>query len=352
MDATLPHAPMHLLPSLPVSKASQPRVRRQTVPTLSVVIVNYVNWQDTGRLVQQLRHGTSLRRGQAEIVIVDNHSPPHALVPRLRRMPAVSLRRWGRNRGFARAVNEGCRLSQGQWFLLLNPDIGVPQGFVEAAARLAEDIVRAAPDAGIVGFGLRNEDGSAQAATGPDPTFLGTLLRLLLPRRCRKYHVRAPSARSAVPWVTGCCLLIRKECFQALGGLDEDFFLYYEDADLCRRARQKGWSVWHEPALNVVHRKPLHRRTVSAHLRVITRHGLLTYARKHWPRWQAGALCRLVQLEGWVRQWASRWRGKVQAGRVFGRLPGLAGDLARQDGPGARRRLERVVRSMEKQRGA
>src|SRR5207249_7515050 len=55
--------------------------------------------------------------------------------------------------------------------------------------------------------------------------------------------------RCRVPWVTGCCLLVRRECLEELGGLDEDYFLYYEDVDLCLRARKRGWTVWYEPNL-------------------------------------------------------------------------------------------------------
>src|SRR6266566_4946142 len=157
--------------------------RALEIPHLSVVIVNYRLWEETGRLVRQLVAAPCVRSGAAEVVVVDNHSPGHALARRLRRWRRVSLRRWGRNRGFARAVNEGCRLSRGDWFLLLNPDVTLETGFLDAALRRIEDLE---PDVGIVGFGLRNDDGSPQLSTGPFPTLLGTLARLLLPRHCRK----------------------------------------------------------------------------------------------------------------------------------------------------------------------
>src|SRR5256714_7679665 len=101
-----------------------------------------------------------MRGGAVEIVIVDNHPPRHKLARRLRRAPGVSLRRWGRNRGFARAVNEGCRLAQGEWILLLNPDITLPHAFLEEMLVLVERLVGEEPTAGIVGFQLRNTDGS------------------------------------------------------------------------------------------------------------------------------------------------------------------------------------------------
>src|SRR5581483_8543499 len=125
-------------------------------PRLSVVIVSYRNWHDTARLVRQLRDGNELAAERAEITIVDNHSPAHPIANRLRRAPGVALRRWGRNRGFARAVNEGCRLSRGEWMLLLNPDVTLTTGFLNRAIRLTEALD---PHVGIVGFGLHNDDG-------------------------------------------------------------------------------------------------------------------------------------------------------------------------------------------------
>src|SRR5581483_6102050 len=107
-------------------------------PRLSVVIVSYRNWHDTARLVRQLRDGNELAAERAEITIVDNHSPAHPIAKRLRRTPGVALRRWGRNRGFARAVNEGCRLSRGDWFLLLNPDTTLSEGFLDGVLELAD----------------------------------------------------------------------------------------------------------------------------------------------------------------------------------------------------------------------
>src|SRR6516165_1171152 len=129
--------------SLPLiaAKARPPvhRPRRQSdVPALSIVVVNYRHWDDTSRLVRQLRSSAPLKRGSAEVVIVDNHAPYHPVIGKLRRLSSVSLRRWRHNRGFARAVNEGCRLSRGDWFLLLNPDVTLNPGFLDGVVRTAD----------------------------------------------------------------------------------------------------------------------------------------------------------------------------------------------------------------------
>jgi N-acetylglucosaminyl-diphospho-decaprenol L-rhamnosyltransferase len=308
-------------------------------PRLSVVVVNYLHWDDTARLLRQLRRSPAFDR-EAEVVVVDNHSPPHRLIPRLRRAPGVSLRRWRANRGFARAVNEGCRLSRGDWLLLLNPDTSVPAGFLDAVLCRADDLAAREPRAGIIGFRLANDDGTRQLSTGRFPTLASTLLGRLWPRHCRKYTPPPGNGRVSVDWVTGCCLLIRRDCWRELGGLDDHFFLYYEDVDLCRRAWQRDWSVWYDPAATVTHHHPLHGRAVPPHIHLITRHALLTYAGKHWPAWQAKLMAWIVRAESWLG--GSPLAGEVDA---------LAAELLRGDESGARARLRRAVRRHEKERG-
>lgn len=329
--------------SRPAALPRRPR-RACERPRLSVVIVNYWNWDDTARLVRQLRSSAAVARGEAEVVVVDNHSPPHRLIPRLRRASGVSLRRWKSNRGFARAVNEGSRLSQGDWLLLLNPDTSVPAGFLDAVLQRADALPT---EAGVVGFRLHDDDGARQPSTGRFPGLFGTLARLALPRHLRKYTPPPAAGVCEVDWVTGCCLLVRREALAELGGLDPDFFLYYEDVDLCRRARQRGWSVWFDPSAGIVHHRPLHSRRVPAHLRLVTRHALLTYARKHWPWWQQLLLGGIVRLEAAARGLLARARGDQRARRTFAELGRLVGDVLGGRPDQAWARLTRVVRTQE-----
>jgi len=317
---------------------------RLGAPRLSVVIVNYRQWERTAELVRQLQAAPGLRRGEAEVVIIDNHSPHHPALKRLRRLPGVSVRRWGRNRGFARAVNEGCRLSRGEWFLLLNPDTTLSEDFLDGVLALTGQLES---HAGIVGFHLRNSDGSQQLSCGPFPTLASTLGRLALPRHRRKYQAPRATERCRVPWVTGCCLLLRRQCLEELAGLDEDYFLYYEDVDLCRRARARGWSVWYEPNLAVIHHDPLHQRAVPAVLRLVTRHSLLTYAAKHWPAWQFRVLTGIVRAEAQARRLWAWWSGDPQQARAFQSLAALGRDLARADRAAARRRIDQMIRRVD-----
>jgi N-acetylglucosaminyl-diphospho-decaprenol L-rhamnosyltransferase len=301
---------------LAVDFRSLPRARS---PALSIVIVNYRQWGNTARLVRQLLGSPAIRSGAAEIIVVDNDSPSHPIRKKLRRTHGVSLRCLRQNRGFGRGANEGCRLSRGSWFLLLNPDVSVSDEFVERALEYLQNNSDESK-LGIVGIQLRDSGGARQASVGVNPTLLGTLLGLLRPRERRKCRDFAVQSAAKVAWVTGCGMLIRCDCFQQLGGFDPNYFVYYEDADLCRRARASGWTVRHEPGLHAIHHRPLHSRRVPAWIRLLTRHALLTFARKHWPAWQTLVVALLVWMEAiWLGRRKHRKQIRLAIDFVRGR---------------------------------
>jgi GT2 family glycosyltransferase len=326
------------------------KVAAPALPRLSIVIVNYNQWEETADLAWDILRSAESCPGKAEIVIVDNHSLYHPLARQLQRIAGVSLRRWRRNHGFARGANEGCRLSRGSWFLLLNPDISVGPEFLHQVLSLIEHLPIEHPSAGIVGFHLRNSDGSLQLSSGKFPSFFRTVIGLSQPRTRRKYSLARASKACQVPWVTGCCLLVRRECFEQLGGFDEDFFLYYEDVDLCLRAREREWSVWYEPGVRATHHHPLQDRPVPAAMRLITRHALLTYGVKHWPSMHLQLLAGLIGAEAWLRRWWAWRRGDMVAAEHLNDLRALALDVAQGRRRFARRRLEAVVRAEERRR--
>ncbi len=291
-----------------------------------------------------------MRMGAAEVIVLDNHSPFHPAVRKLERTRGVSVRKFSRNLGFARAVNRGvleqvrprestAPAASSEWVLLLNPDVTVEDGFLDDVAATVEKLARSDSRAGVIGFRLRNRDGSRQASSGPFPTLLGTLAGLVLPRSRRKCTHRHEPDRQPVDWVTGGCLLVRRDCFRELGGLDESFFLYYEDVDFCRRAMVAGWSVLFDPSLEATHHFPLHARRVPAPLRLMTRHALLTYARKHWSKWRSRVMSGVVWTEASLRQSWAIVRGDWDSARCYAHLRRLVGDVAASRERDARRRI-------------
>jgi GT2 family glycosyltransferase len=286
------------------------------IPVLSIVIVNYRSWRYANRLMQSLLAVPEVHAGQVEITLIDNAAVRSAARVSLRKQPGVSVRAFRQNRGFARGVNEGCRLSRGEWCLILNPDTTIPSDFVSSALALIAQWSQM-PKAGIVGIRLCDGDDAVQGSSGPPPTLRRSVLGLMRPRSRRRCQPIRANQPVEAPWVTGCGMLIRRECLDSIGGFDPGFFLYYEDADLCIRARAAGWTVWHDPRLAVQHHRPLHSRRVPAWLRLLTRHALLRFAFKHWPQWEFQAICGLVAIEARARALRAKLDHRTSAARIF-----------------------------------
>jgi N-acetylglucosaminyl-diphospho-decaprenol L-rhamnosyltransferase len=275
----------------------------------SAVIVNYASWPLTLRCIASLRE-TGYE--DLEIVVVDNgggEGPPE--LP-----PEVRLIRNPRNEGFARACNRGIAVSRGEVILLINPDARVLPGFFERAA----DLFASDPRLGIAGPRITGEDGrlqlSARREITPASGLVGrtSLLTRLLPKSRlvrEEFPTSAdPSRPAEVDWVSGACMLVRRRALEDVGPLDERFFMYFEDADLCRRARQRGWRVRYEPALEAAHHTggSSHNRPRAVWL---LHKSAFLYHRKHGPRGPLG-LWDLLVLAGL----AARALAKLVAGTV------------------------------------
>src|SRR5262249_17992016 len=131
--------PMATTPPQRAPARITPRVR-PAAPHVSVVVINFCQWRNTDRLTHQLLDADAIDPRPAAVLVVDNDSPQDPALGRLRRIPGVSLKRFDRNTGFARAANEGCRLSGGEWVLLLNPDTAVPEGFLDQLEALCRTL--------------------------------------------------------------------------------------------------------------------------------------------------------------------------------------------------------------------
>jgi GT2 family glycosyltransferase len=292
---------------------------------LSVVIVNHNNWDDVCRLVGALSGGTEVAAGIAEVVLVDNGSEGPIPAEVLDRSPCVRLVARG-NGGFAAGVNSGWQAARGRWLLVLNPDVVVSEDWLgPVVSRIHRLEARAAqPPPAIVGFGLKNPDGSRQPSVGAFPSLPRTVWEQLIPRSRRKYQADWRICPGRVPWVTGACMLVDTRLLADLGGMDEDFFLYYEEVALCRAAHRRGWRVEFDPSLAATHLRPLQNRAVSPKMRVITRHSKLLYFHKHLPHWQFVGLSWMISLEATCLGLWSRWRRRAEDARAWRTIRGVA----------------------------
>lgn len=230
-----------------------------------------------------------------EVVVVDNGSGDGSPEMVRDEFPGVRLVANQENRGFTAANNQGLALSRGCWLLLLNPDTEVVDG---ALATMVE-YMEGHPRVGVLGPRLRYPDGSQQSSRRRFPTFATALVESTViqewwadNRLLRRYYMAdtPDDAVQPVDWVVGACLLARREAYQEVGGLDEDFFMYSEELDWCRRIKSAGWEVVYLPTATVIHHEGKSSEQVVPARHIYFQSSKVRYFRKHHGRLQAEAL--------------------------------------------------------------
>ena len=266
---------------------------------LSIVIINYNTSGDLDRCLESIERCPP--RWDYSVVVVDNASTDPGLPPVREKHPEV---RWvlnSRNEGYARGANIGMAAMEAQYHLVLNPDIVVRPGSLDALIDFAD----AHPKAGIVGPQLLNENGTVQDSCRRFYTLRTLLLRrTILGRIWRKsgevdrHLMRDFDHASARPvdWILGGCMLVRRRALDRTGPMDERFFLYFEDVDWCFRMWQAGWDVMYTPDARFVHR---HRRDSSG--------GMLK--KSFWLH--LSSLISFYEKWGLVVYLIKRWRGPL-----------------------------------------
>lgn len=255
-------------------------------PSLAIVIVSYNVRADLDRCLRSL---TRVPPAVATtITVVDNQSADGTLAWLGQAWPAVHAIDAGGNLGFARANNLGIRATASDLVLLLNPDTEVPDGAIATlvGALLTDDT------AAIAGPRLVDAAGRPELSFGP---MISPWAELRQRRLMRAYDAGAPWAVAHVArvtrepgprdWVSGACLLARRADLEAVGLLDERFFLYTEDVDLCASVRARGRRVIFVPDATVRHLGGRSGASVPAATGQRRRESQLAFYRKHHPAW-------------------------------------------------------------------
>ena len=229
-----------------------------------------------------------------EIWVVDNASTDDS--PRMVRekFPQVHLVENRENMGFARANNQAIRQCSGKYVLLLNPDTLAGAGALQALI----DLLDTHPEAGAAGARIINPNGSLQISSHPRPTVSRELWRL--------FHLDVLSPFAVYPltkWETaqpqevdvlmGACLLLRKEVLDKVGLLDEDYFIYSEEVDLCYRIQRAGWHLYWVPTAEVVHFGGQSTQQVPTEMFLHLYQSKIKYFRKHYG-WTASQIYKLI----------------------------------------------------------
>jgi N-acetylglucosaminyl-diphospho-decaprenol L-rhamnosyltransferase len=231
------------------------------VASIAAVLVNYNAGQELRAALQSIREDLVGREWEG--VVVDNASADGSPAIVAEFAPNVRLVRNLENVGFGRGVNQGVAATTAPFVLIMNPDCRLVAG----AIAVLEQQLRRHPECAIVGPRILDPDGSVQGSARGDPDMLTGLfgrtsaLRKLLPklsvsRRNVVSHAvaRDGEASGGVDWLSGACMLARRDAFEKAHGFDERYFLYWEDADLCRRLRALGYHVRYVPGATAIHR--------------------------------------------------------------------------------------------------
>lgn len=254
--------------------------------TLDIIIVSFNARADLERCLHSLHAAPPATPHR--IVVVDNASSDGSADTIAERWPGVDVRMLSRNIGFAAANNVGIRAGTGELILLLNSDTIVPAGAIDTlVAKLAAD-----PSAAAAGPRLVDGEGRAEWSFGRMLTPWNEARRAVLSRLHAK---RFPGVADAIEratrreghhdWVTGACLLVRRDAAEAAGLLDERYFMYEEDVDFCAALRANGGRILFTPAAEVVHLRGRSSRSAPAATRLAYHRSHAAFYAKHDPRW-------------------------------------------------------------------
>lgn len=250
----------------------------------AAVVVNYESGALLRECVESLLADSSA--GDAEVVVVDNGSQDGSVDGLREAFPDIAVVTPGRNVGYSGAANRGIAATRAPVVAVFNCDVVVRAG---SAAALGTRFVRE-PDLGALGPAIRDTGGQRYPSARSFPRSVDAvghaLLGRVMPanRFTRRYRQldADPSAPRDVDWVSGAAIWLRRDALDAIGGWDEQFFMYAEDADLCWRLRGARWRIAYEPGGEVVH---IHGASTARHpYRMIVEHhrSLLRFARKRW----------------------------------------------------------------------
>lgn len=226
---------------------------------LSVIIVNYNTKQLTLNCLESVHH--SVTDFQSEVILIDNASRDDSVQVFREHYPKVKLIANQNNLGFSKANNQGMRVAEGRYVLLLNSDTVIQPDTLDIMIRFMDEH----PEVGASGCKVVLPDGSLDKACRrgfPTPSatfFYVSRLSKLFPKdpRINAYHREDLDPDEAYPidCLIGAFMMVRREAIEQVGMLDENFFMYGEDIDWCYRIKQAGWVNYYYPKTKIVHYK-------------------------------------------------------------------------------------------------
>jgi GT2 family glycosyltransferase len=252
---------------------------------LSIIIVHYKTRDLTLQCLHSIQEFSP--RVPYEVLLIDNGSQDDIGAVIAEKFPAVRLIETGRNEGFSQANNLGVVNARGRCILLLNSDTKILGPVFDRLVQYMESH----PEVGAVGPQHVGGDGRHQVSYGKFPNLFSEVLRKIVDYQIalndpniRGYLTDFCSTEREVDWLSGSCLLLRREALRQAGLLDEAFFMYFEDIDLCKRLHDHGWRIVFCPMSKILHYSGQSvKQNILAGL-VAYRQSQIYFARKHYGR--------------------------------------------------------------------
>jgi len=253
--------------------------------TLTILIVNFKTTKLTIGCIQSIYDFPPTC--PYEIILVDNGSNDGIGEQIAENFPEVRFIETGDNVGFSRANNLGIHNSRGEFVVLLNSDVKLIEPVWDAMV----EFMRQQPELGVIGCREVDGEGKFQLSCGHFPNFMNEIIRKIMHYRLsindhkiRDYLDEKYSNLSAVDWVSGSSMMIRRKALADVGLLDEQFFMYFEDIDFCRRVRDKGWGIRYFPGATICHYGGRSAKHNLLHVLVEYRKSQAYFTRKYYGK--------------------------------------------------------------------
>ncbi len=284
--------------------------------TISIIIVNFETPSYTLECIRSIYKNPP--SSSFEIILIDNGSKDESLDLVRGEFPEVICIETGSNQGFSKANNLGVNNARGQYVLLLNSDTEILDNSI---ARMLDYMVLH-PDMGVVGPKQLNGQGRLQLSWGDFPTLVSEIYRKLIHHRLsindfkvRDYLEEKYAGRAEVDWVSGSCLMARKKALFDAGLLDEHFFMYFEDIDLCRKVTNHGWKIHFLSDMTVLHYGGVSAKKNIMRVLVEYRRSQIYFTRKYYGLRGVLVLKVLLLLKSFVNFF--RWGAAFLASSVL-----------------------------------
>ncbi len=249
---------------------------------LSIIVLSYNTKNLTCECLKSIfeQYEKELKIGEFEVILVDNASKDGTVdaISDIR-YSDIKIIKNKENLGFSKGNNVGVGNAAGKFVLFLNSDTEIKDKGLLKMVEFLDNNKHIA----IVGGRMENEDGSVQPSAGKFYSILNLFILLFGGGRMGLLR-SSPSRISKADWVSGACMMVKKDIFKKIGGFDEKLFMYMEDVEVCFRARKAGYLTYYYPFISLLHKE---RRSSNKTFAIVHIYeGILYFFKKYKPKWQ------------------------------------------------------------------